>query len=139
MSTVKYLHKVLNESVKDGKKTTYEESIIDGTKGLTLRFFKKSEKGVEKINIVEKNKKFFVKKIKGDKKEEHEFNREKVLEFIKKEENLAFAKEFLKTQTGGALLKRLKSGSKKGSKAGSKKGSKKGSKRNSRKAGSKRK
>ena len=132
MSSLTYLHKVLNESLKNGEKTTYEEVIIDGPKGVTIKMFSKDKNGAERISISGSNDKFVMKVMDGDKTEEKTLSREEVIAEIKKNKKLKFAvdfaKEFAKSQKGGAwdwLERPKKRGSKKGSKKGSKRGSKK--------------
>ena len=36
-----YLHKVLEQSVKDGKSFTHEESVIHGPRGLSIKYYSK--------------------------------------------------------------------------------------------------
>ena len=45
-----YLHKVLEQSVKDGKSFTHEESVIHGPRGLSIKYYSKKDDDVEKIN-----------------------------------------------------------------------------------------
>lgn len=136
MSQLSYLHKITNQSIKDGEKTTYEEMIIEGPKGITIKMYSKDKNGIEKIVINGKDDKFVMKTIENDKKDEKELSKDELITELKKNKKLKFAADFAKTQKGGALLKGSKSRSKKGSKAGSKKGSKTGSKKGS-KIGSK--
>src|SRR5690606_29147815 len=76
-------------------------------------------------------------------KEEKTLTKREMLDELSKNKKLKFAADFLKTQKGGALLRRIvhvmsRTKSKKGSKKGSRKGSKKGSKRKTTKKSSKR-
>ena len=139
MSKLTYLHKVMNQSLKDGEVTTYEEEIIDGPKGITVKLYSKSGGVIEKIRISGKDDKFIMKVTEGDKTEDTQLNKKELMEELKKNKKLKFAADFAKTQKGGSWLNRA-GGSKKGSKSskkgsnGSKKGSKgakKGSKRGS--------
>jgi len=141
MSKLTYLHKKMEQSIKNGEVTTYEEVILDGPKGVTVKLYSKSGGESEKIVITGKDDKFVMKTMIGDKKEEIQMNKKELIEELKKNKKLKFAADFAKTQKGGSWLnkslerqkkKGSKAGSKKGSKsvkkAGSKKGSKKGSK-----------
>ena len=47
MSKLNYLHKVINQSLKDGEVSTYEEVILDGPKGITIKMYSKDKKGVK--------------------------------------------------------------------------------------------
>ena len=132
MSNLKYLHKVLNQTLKNGVSETYEESIIDGPRGVTIKLFKKDAKGVERILISGKDDKFTMKIKKGDKEEEKSLSKDELLSELNTNKSLKFASEFAKTQKGGKLFggkKSSKRTSKKGSKNTSKKGSKRGSKK----------
>lgn len=129
MSKLTYLHKVMNQSLKDGEVTTYEEEIIDGPKGITVKLYSKSNGVIEKIRISGKDDKFIMKVTEGDKTEDTQLTKKELMEELKKNKKLKFAADFAKTQKGGSWLNRpemTKKGSK-SSKAGSK-GMKKGSK-----------
>ena len=149
MSNLTFLHKVLNQHMKNGEVTTYEEVIMDGPKGITVKLYSKDKNGVERISINGKDDKFTMRTIDGDKKNEVILDRDGLINELKKNKNLKFAAEFLKTQKGGEWLGRPKRASKKGSKKASRKGSRKqrggelvlegGAKRRSSKKSSKRK
>ena len=128
MSNLKYLHKVLNQTLKNGVSETYEESIIDGPRGVTIKLYKKDTKGVERILITGKDDKFTMKIKKGDKEEEKTLSKDELLSELNTNKSLKFAAEFAKTQKGGKLF-----GGKKSSKRTSKKVSKKSSKKLSKK------
>jgi len=137
MSNLKYLHKVLNQSLKDGVSTTYEETIVDGPRGITIKMFKKDNMGVERISINGKDDKFVMKTKKGDKEDEKTLSKNELMSELTKNKNLKFAVDFSKTQKGGRLLggkKSSKTQSKKPSKKTSKKPSKKPSKKSSKKS-----
>jgi hypothetical protein len=136
MSNLTYLHKVLNQSLKDGVAETYEESIIDGPKGISIKLYKKDANGVERVVINGKDDKFIMKTKKGDKEDENTLTKAQLLAELSKNKNLKFAADFAKTQKGGKLFggkKAAKRTSKKSSKNVSKKGSKKASKKTSKK------
>ena len=132
-SKLNYLHKVMNQFIKNDEVTTYEEVIIEGPKGITIKMYSKDKNGIEKIVISGSGDKFNMKIMEGDKKEEKTLNKTELMEELKKNKKLKFAADFTKTQKGGTWLARTKKGSKKGSK-GSKKGAKgkRGSKKGSR-------
>ncbi len=135
MSKLTYLHKVINESIKNGEKITYEELIIEGPKGITVKMFSKDKNGAERISISGNDNKFVMRTMVGDKKDETHLTKDELVAELKKNKKLKFAAEFVKTQKGGAWLMRTVS-----KRVGSKKvGSKKvGSKRvGSKKVGSK--
>jgi hypothetical protein len=140
MSNLTYLHKVLNQSLKDGVAETYEESIIDGPRGVSIKLYKKDANGIERVVITGKDDKFTMKTKKGDKEDEKTLTKDELLSELSKNKSLKFAAEFAKTQKGGKLFggkKSAKKGSKKVSKKGSKKASKKGSKKASKKTSKK--
>jgi hypothetical protein len=96
--SLKYLHKVLNESLKDGVREAYEETIIEGPRGVTIKMFKKYADGVEKILIVGKEYKYKMKTQKGEKKDEKDLTLKEMLSELKSNKALKFAAEFAKTQ-----------------------------------------
>ena len=136
MSNLKYLHKVLNQSLKDGVSETYEETIVDGPKGVTVKMFKKDASGVERISINGKDDKFVMKTKKGDKEDEKTLTKDELMAELSKNKSLKFAAEFSKTQKGGSVFGGKKS-SKKSSKKTSKKPAFKKSSKKSSKKGSK--
>jgi hypothetical protein len=143
MSKLTYLHKVLNQHLKDGEVTTHEEVIMDGPKGITVKLYTKDSNGIQKISITGKDDKFVMKTINGDKKDEKHMNKDELIKELTKNKNLKFALDFAKSQKGGkqwlndtkkeSMAYGSKKGSKKSTKKGSKKGSRKGSKKNSKK------
>jgi hypothetical protein len=121
MSSIKILHDIRNLSIKNGKKVVEEEYVIQGEKGLKIKYYYKDEKKKEKITITGKDGKYMMKTIIDDKVDEKELD-EKGLKAEMKNSKLKFAKE----QLGGAKINDLEGGAKKRSKSGSKKsGSKK--------------
>ena len=72
---VTFLHDVKNKSVVDGKRVTHEEFVIHGSKGLTIKFFHKDDKGTEKVVIYEKDGKYMLKEGEGESKKEGEKRR----------------------------------------------------------------
>lgn len=133
MSKLTYLHKELRESIVGDVKTTYEEYITDGPRGIMIKLYSKTKDGVEKIVIVGKEDKYNMKTISGDKVSEKTLTKKELFAELKENKKLKFAADFAKTQKGGELLMerpKRKTGSKRGTKRGSKQktGSKRGSK-----------
>lgn len=103
-SALTYLHKVFNQSLKDGVVTTYEEIIIEGPKGITVKYYSKDGKNEEKITIFGKDDKFKMTIKEGDKKEEKTLTKEELMSELKKNKKLKFAADFTKTQKGGMWI-----------------------------------
>ena len=133
MSNLKYLHKVLNQSLKDGVSETYEETIVDGPKGVTVKMFKKDASGVERISINGKDDKFVMRTKKGDKEDEKTLTKDELMAELSKNKSLKFAAEFSKTQKGGSVFGGKKSSKKSSKKTSQKPASKKSSKKSSKK------
>ena len=119
-----YLHKVVHQSVKDGKATTLEEIVVDGPKGLSVKFFSKSGDDVDKIVIYGKDDSFKMK----INDEEKTLTKKELLDELKSNKKLKFTTDYTKTQTGGKVKVQEGGEKKKLSKKSSKKLSKKGEK-----------
>ena len=104
MSKLNYLHKVMNQTLKDGVVSTYEEIILDGPKGVTIKYFNKTGKESDKIKIVGKGDKFEMTTQEGDKKDKKVLTKDELMAELKKNKKLKFAIDFSKTQKGGAWL-----------------------------------
>ena len=131
MSSINILHDIRNLSIKNGKKVVEEEYVIQGEKGLKIKYYYKDDKKKEKITITGKDGKYMMKSIVDDKVDEKELD-EKGLKAEMKNSKLKFAKEQLggkSPSVSGATsgkVNDLEGGAKKRSKSGSKKsGSKK--------------
>jgi hypothetical protein len=134
MSSINILHDIRNLSIKNGKKVVEEEYVIQGDKGLKIKYYYKDDKKKEKITITGKDGKYMMKSIVDDKVDEKELD-EKGLKAEMKNSKLKFAKEQLGGTIGAtsaAKVNDLEGGAKKRSKSGSKKSG-------SKKAGSKKK
>jgi hypothetical protein len=103
-SQLTYLHKVLNQSLKNGVVSTYEEKIIDGPRGVTILYFRKVGKNEEKIKIIGKDNEFKMTTTIGDNKNDETLSKDDLLKILKKNDNLKFAIDFAKTQKGGMWL-----------------------------------
>lgn len=120
MSVINLLHDVHDVSIIDGKKMTFEEYLIQGDKGLKIKYFKKNDKGAEKIVITGKDNKFLMRKIKDkDIVEEKELSYADMMKELK-EKKFEFALKLLKT-----VKKGLEGGAKRSKKSKSSKKSKK--------------
>jgi len=138
MSVIEVLHDVRNMSIKKGKKNVDEEYVIQGEKGLKIKYFHKDDKESEKIVITGKDGKYKMKSTVNGEVTEKDLDEDDLKKELKGSK-LKFAKEQLKGGAKKADID-LAGGRKRSKKAGSKKaGSKKaGSKKaGSKKAGSK--
>ncbi len=122
MSVLNVLHDVRNLSIKKGKKVQDEEYVIQGEKGLKIKYFHKDDKTAEKIVITGKDGVYKMKSTINGEVTEKDLD-EKGLEKELKGSKLKFAKEQLKG--GSKADSDLMGGRKRSKKAGSKKGSKK--------------
>lgn len=118
MSGLIQLHKVLNQTLKNGEVNTYEEVIIEGKDGIKIHYFNKDSKNTEKITIKTvkgKVDEFEMVTQDGDKKDKKIISKQELLDEIKKNKKLKFASDFAKTQKGGAWLEKMLSRPKKAS------------------------
>jgi len=134
MSKLNFLHDVKNRFIKDDKVQVDEEYIIDGPKGLTIKYYHKEGTEIEKVTISGKDDNYRMVVISGGDKKESTLSKSDLVKEIGKNKKLGFAKDFLKTQKGGRKGSKAKKASstktKKSSSSKAKKGSKarKGSK-----------
>lgn len=132
LSGLTFLHKIVKQSVENDKVSTYEENVIDGARGLFIKFYSKENNNIKKITVHKNSDGTYTAKIDGN---TETLNSVKDLQaFVKKTAELDFAKKYvsgLKEQKGGVKKssKRTKKASKKASKKTSKKTSKKSSKK----------
>jgi len=143
MSVIEILHDVRNMSIKKGKKNVDEEYVIQGEKGLKIKYFHKNDNESEKIVITGKNGKYKMKSVINGEVNEKDLDEEEFKKELKGSK-LKFAKEQLKggakkddIDLTGGIIRSKKAGSKK---SGSKKAvsKKSGSKKSgSKKSGSK--
>ncbi len=116
MSKLKYLHKVVNQSLREGVASTYEEFITESERGIKIKVYSKDKNGVDKITIFGKDNSFSYKSQEGDKTDERTLTYDDLVSELKKNKKLKFAADFVKTQKGSAVMGRVK-----GKKASSKK------------------
>jgi len=124
-----YLHKVLEQSVKDGKSFTHEESVVHGPRGLTIKYYSKKDDDVEKIVIYSKDGSFVMKSNGGEKT----LSKDELIKELDSNKKLKFALAYVKTSKA-SLSRSIKKASKKTSKRTSKRKSKKSKKSSKRKS-----
>uniref|UniRef100_A0A6C0EC76 Uncharacterized protein n=1 Tax=viral metagenome TaxID=1070528 RepID=A0A6C0EC76_9ZZZZ len=124
-----YLHDFKHTTIKDGKKVVHEEYVINGTKGLRIKYYHKENDNIEKIVVGTKGDgNYFLKTTKNkDTKTEENLSKDDLLKVLKKDKSLDFALDYIKKEMKGGSRKTSRK-TKKSSKKSSKKGSKKGSK-----------
>lgn len=116
---LKYLHKYSHTTVIDGVATVVEEFLISGDTGITVKHYKKNEKG-EKSKLVAKQNAdgtFRIKTVHGDKIDEKTLSKEDTLKMLAKDKDLKFASDYLKQSGGKRRASRKSKKSKKSSKA----------------------
>ena len=94
MSVVEVYHEVKNVSMKKGKKIIDEEFLIQGEKGLKIKYFHKDEKNSEKIVITGKNGVYKMKSVINGVTEEKDLDEAGLQKELKGK--LKFAKDQLK-------------------------------------------
>ena len=116
------LHKVSSLHKVNGKKTSHDEDIYFGGKGLTMKYFNSEEKNGKRVEeklvvFSADNKKFTVKHLHDGKKDEKEMSRADLEKMLKSESKFAFMSDFLKkNQSGGLWRGKGSKGSKRKSK-----------------------
>lgn len=122
--TLSYLHDVKHKTIMDGKKVTHEELVINGPKGLSIKYYHKDENVSLKIVVHEKDGKFMMRTMEGEEKKEKELTKEELVKELSKNKELKFALEYVKSQKGGVKVSKKtsrKSTAKKVSKKSSRK------------------
>ena len=102
MSNITYMMKNKDETIKDGVRTVKDVSIIDGTRGLSIKLYEEdSKKGTKtKTLIIKEGDKYIVKKTNDGQTTEETLNSLKELQaYVKK--NLNFAETYVNTMKGG--------------------------------------
>lgn len=116
--------------------TVKEQTIINGPKGLSFKYYHKDGNKIVKIKGEEQADGSFLLTIKdGNNEEKKTLSKKELLKYIKDNEQLVFAIESIEAQKGGKRkAKRVsRKGSKRSSRRTSRKGSRKGSKGGARK------
>jgi hypothetical protein len=140
MNKAKKVHEKKEKYVENNKVIIREEFLIDGDKGVLVKFYHKEGDKKDKWVIIGKGGEFIVKETHGETKEpERTVSKKDLLKEIAKNKDLAFALDYLKNMSqsrskskGGKRRSKKSKSSKKASKKASKKGSKKRSKRSKR-------
>ena len=144
--TITYSFETSTMTNMGGKKNRETKSIVDGDKGVTIYFLRKTDSDFKKVKVIEKEGKFNVMVKVGEGEGEGkttEMDEKEFLKMAKADEDLDFATSYMKKRLRGGAKRVVKKGSKKASKKGSKKmskkmgGSKKVVKTRTRKVGSK--
>jgi len=140
--TITYSFETSTMTNMGGKKNKETKSIVDGDKGVTIYFLRKTDSDFKKVKVIEKEGKFNVMVKVGEGEGEGkttEMDEKEFLKMAKADEDLDFVTSYMKKRLRGGAKRVVKKGSKKASKKMSKKmgGSKKVVKTRTRKVGSK--
>ena len=98
MVKVNFVHSVKTMTIVNDKPIIHEEYIIDGAKGIFIKYYHKENDIIEKIIIKGDNDKFNVKMLLGDKKEEKVIDKKELIQLIKSTKLLVFAKPYASAQ-----------------------------------------
>ena len=129
--TIAYSFETSTMTNVGGKKHKESKSIVDGDKGVTVYFLRKTDTEFKKVKAIEKEGTFSVKVKIGEGEEKvSEMDEKEFLKMAKADDDLEFAVSYMKKRIRGGARRMIKKVSKKASKkGGSKKVSKKGSKK----------
>jgi len=121
--TISYSFETSTMTNVGGKKHKETKSIVDGDKGVTVYFLRKTDTDFKKVKAIEKEGKFNVMVKVGEGEEKvSEMDEKEFLKMAKGDEDLEFAVSYMKKRIRGGARRTVKKGSKKASKKGSKKG-----------------
>lgn len=127
---LKFLHRADMKTIKDGNTYISEEKVAEDDRGLVIKYYVKDGDRIDKVLIVGKDNKFkLLETVNGEKKPEVEMTESEMMSYLGRDKRLKFAKDVLKSQKGGALLDKLKHGSRKKSRKMSRSKSRKSSRR----------
>ena len=122
----------------NGKKVKENKSIVDGDKGVTIRFLMKTDTDFRRVKAMEKDGKFTVSTKKGEEEEKvTEMSEKEFLDMAKKDKDMEFVVEYMKKRIRGGAKRTSRKSSKKSSKKGGAKRVRKTSKKTSRKTSKK--
>jgi hypothetical protein len=109
-SELKYYYNTSLEEVKDGVMSMIEETVIDGKKGLSIKFFKKSDDKLDKVSAKQKEDGTYVMSvIKAGKKEEKDnLSKSSLITELKKHKEMKFAVDYLSKMKGGRQSRKSK-------------------------------
>lgn len=74
----------------------HEEYAIKGTKGLTIKYFHKDNKYIDKIIIFSKNGEYVMRTTEGDKSNETILSKDELLKLLAKDRRIKFALDIVK-------------------------------------------
>jgi len=118
----------------NGKKVKENKSIVDGDKGVTVRFLMKTDTDFRRVKAMEKDGKFTVSTKKGEDEEKtSEMTEAEFLKMAKADKDLDFVVEYMKKRIRGGAKRTSRKSSKKSSKKGGAKRVRKTSKKTSKK------
>jgi len=122
-SGVTYLHQQHVKDIKNGKLVEIEESVIDGPKGVSFKYFHKTDSSTEKyLGKQTENGEFFFLHVKDGQKDTMNLSLADLIKEVKKVKELAFVVKYLTSAKGQERIKggkrrsRSRSTSRKGSK-----------------------
>jgi hypothetical protein len=130
--TIAYSFETSTMTNVGGKKHKESKSIVDGDKGVTVYFLRKTDTEFKKVKAIEKEGKFHVMVKVGEGEEKvDEMDEKEFLKMAKADDDLEFAVSYMKKRIRGGARRMIKKVSKKkaSKKGGSKKVRKKGSKK----------
>lgn len=128
--TISYSFETSTMTNVGGKKQKETKSIVDGDKGVTVYFLRKTDTDFKKVKAIEKEGKFNVMVKVGEGEEKvSEMDEKEFLKMAKGDEDLEFAVSYMKKRIRGGARRTVKKGSKKVSKKGGSKKKMAGSKK----------
>ena len=96
-SGLKYLHKISTEEIKNGKKVTHEEKIVEGTKGFTAKYFHKEGNKSNKTIVLSKDSgKYLLKVNVNGEPKEMTLTKDELLSELKKRKELKYIHDYVK-------------------------------------------
>jgi hypothetical protein len=125
--TIAYSFETSTMTNVGGKKQKESKSIVDGDKGVTVYFLRKTDTEFKKVKAIEKEGKFNVMVKVGEGEEKvSEMDEKDFLKMAKADDDLEFAVSYMKKRIRGGARRMIKKVSKKASKKPVKKTTKRG-------------
>ena len=103
-----YIHRLKLISEGYGKKSINEESIYNGSRGLTMKYYCKDGNNTEELSVIKKGDKYSVKFVKNGKKEDQDYNEQDFYNLLKSNKNCRFMYNFLKSNECKTLCENKK-------------------------------
>jgi hypothetical protein len=102
-SDIKFLHDKRNVSISNGHKIVHEEYVIDGSKGVMIKFYHKEGDEFNKVTIkaLEDGTYRFISSSNNEDKREEIMSKKDLLKELNKSKMMKFAVEYLEKQKGG--------------------------------------